>query len=801
MTLLIPPTPPTQITPAPLPWVAALTPLVFALVMAVILQQALALMMGFIGPAMVWGSWWESRRQARMANSVAEEAYAREWEGHVTAVSSARDRERTRALRALPPLHEALGDPLWRRQALVERGVRVGTGWAEVPPGHELTGTGAIPGMPCVVDASENIALVGGEHSIDIWRSVALSWMLAAPSPSSGWGHGEPPRMIRGLSEATWVSRLDDVPDNCRVVLVDSGRPTIDLCRAGVTTVSFSPDRLSASTTVWALHLTGSREVAGETRVEPDYARRDQLWCSLSEGGTPWDLVAQGPHTVVWGATGSGKSVTVTALVQRILERYSPRDVVCVLIDFKGGAGLRGLLPFPHTVGAITDMEGRSVSRALVGLHSELLRREKVLHDEGVTDIALLDSSVHLPRLIVCIDEAAWLLATFPDFGPALSDLLARGRSLGIHVVISTQRVSGVLSSAMMANVSLRMCGRVGDESDALTWMPDLTAEQRALVRHLPPGDALVAGATLRPQLRHTVPSTLGPPDVPHSSWTVWANPLPGQFSFTPECWALADDLPAGVHRELSRDHAPPRSVLVVGDPGTGRSTTLETLGALWPDCLRTPWDPLWLWLWWVDNVHGNTRVLVDDADLILQRAGREGAQCLLDLWEESPATLLLSCASGTPHLRSLSRLARDELTLAGGDLEARVVASWNSSRAPGRAQYRGETIQIACGAESLASPEVTTTHPSSRAIVVTRNPEMWRGTPVAQALSPEELARGWWELSESHEIVLDRVSQLDIRGASAGRINPPPLPVPEGHLLVWCAGRFSLATTAWWKD
>jgi len=89
--------------------------------------------------------------------------------------------------------------------------------------------------------------------------------------------------------------------------------------------------------------------------------------------------VREGPHAVVWGATGSGKSVTVTAMVARLAMRYPPERLVCVLIDFKGGAGLRVLERLPHTVGSITDMDGPSVARALTGLHAELLRREKIL--------------------------------------------------------------------------------------------------------------------------------------------------------------------------------------------------------------------------------------------------------------------------------------------------------------------------------------------------------------------------------------------------------------------------------------
>jgi len=101
--------------PIPVPWIAALTPVMLALLMSPIFQQVLALMMGLIGPAMVLGSWWESRRQASRADTRSREEFAVASAQHAREISDMRSREKTRALALLPPLLDAAGHPLWRR--------------------------------------------------------------------------------------------------------------------------------------------------------------------------------------------------------------------------------------------------------------------------------------------------------------------------------------------------------------------------------------------------------------------------------------------------------------------------------------------------------------------------------------------------------------------------------------------------------------------------------------------------------------------------------------------------------------
>ena len=794
------PVPPVATPPVPVPWIAALTPVVLAFAMSLIFQQVLALMMGLIGPAMVLGSWWESRRQASRAHARSEEEFAVANAQHTRAMSDMRAREQTRALALLPPLVDAAGQPLWRRSALHEHGCRIGLGFAHFPEGHALCGSEGMPGMPCVLDPTQSVTLVGDESCRGIWRTLAVSWVLSGSATLRVDEHGELPRQVSGLSEAWWVGTLEEVPDQCRVVIVCGDKPTVEVRTSGLASFSTVPDRLSSAEALWILRRHRALEDTADNPVEGDLDSRRELWCSLSEASPTWDLVREGPHAVIWGATGSGKSVTVTSLVRNLAERYPPESLVCVLIDFKGGAGLRPLRDLPHTIGSITDMEGAGASRALVGLHSELLRRERILHQHQVADISELDRSVPLPRLVVVIDEAAWLLANFPEFHPALSDVLARGRSLGVHVIISTQRVTGVLSQAMMANISLRICGRVVDDTDALSWIPDLSPQLRERVRHLTPGEVIHAGASAKPSL-HDVSSVRDPvPGGSPSAWRVWADPLPTEVSLTAKSWGVVDDVPAQAHRLLGEPDAPAGSCLIVGDSGSGKTTALATLATLRPHSGRAPTHPLLLWLWWTQSASLDQSVVLDDVDQTLALAGGDGAHVLIELLQNFSGALLMSAKADSLHHRALSRMCGASIVLPVEKTEARETLYGLHSSIPGRARYQGETIQIAQGPSLPEEPEWPLVLPHPGSSVITRSPKSWSGAPVSLVLSPEELARRWHEVADHGDIILDRVSPLDVRGATLGRIHPPPLPVPEEMLLVWRAERFELATRAWWK-
>lgn len=190
------------------------------------------------------------------------------------------------------------------------------------------------------------------------------------------------------------------------------------------------------------------------------------------DGSALWlDLVAQGPHMLVAGTTGSGKSEFLQSLVFGAAARYSPVELHLVLVDYKGGAGLGAAAQLPHTISLVTDLDPSESGRALVGLRKELQRRERLFAEHSITRIEDYNRRLglgSLARLLIVVDEFRALADDQPDFIPSLVRLAAQGRSLGIHLVLATQRPSGAITPDMRANITLRACLRVADEADSL---------------------------------------------------------------------------------------------------------------------------------------------------------------------------------------------------------------------------------------------------------------------------------------------------------------------------------------------
>ncbi|WP_448615713.1 FtsK/SpoIIIE domain-containing protein [Modestobacter sp. URMC 112] len=197
---------------------------------------------------------------------------------------------------------------------------------------------------------------------------------------------------------------------------------------------------------------------------------RGELLCVLGEdtsGPVTLDLCAQGPHALVAGTTGAGKSELLQTLVTSLALHQPPDRVSFLLVDYKGGAAFADTAALPHTVGLLTDLDSRSTERALRSLVAELTRRERVLAGHGVRDVTELAADVALPRLVIVVDEFATLAEELPGFVSGLVGMAQRGRSLGVHLVLATQRPSGVVSPEIRANCSLRICLRTTDETDS----------------------------------------------------------------------------------------------------------------------------------------------------------------------------------------------------------------------------------------------------------------------------------------------------------------------------------------------
>ncbi|MCU1431827.1 MAG: hypothetical protein JWP95_932, partial [Actinotalea sp.] len=224
------------------------------------------------------------------------------------------------------------------------------------------------------------------------------------------------------------------------------------------------------------------------------------------------DLVAQGPHLLVAGTTGSGKSELLQSLVLGLALSCPPTEVTMVLVDYKGGASFGPCRGLPHVLGEVTDLDQAEAARALDGLRAELRRRELLLARAGVGDLDQLrhvvGPAVAPPRLVVVVDEFRALTEDLPDFVPRLVRIAAQGRSLGIHLVLATQRPAGAVSAELRANMALRICLRVTDGADSsdVVDVPDA-----ALIPADRPGRALLRRAAGAPEVVQTAWAALPP--------------------------------------------------------------------------------------------------------------------------------------------------------------------------------------------------------------------------------------------------------------------------------------------------
>lgn len=195
------------------------------------------------------------------------------------------------------------------------------------------------------------------------------------------------------------------------------------------------------------------------------------------------DLHRDGPHGLIAGTTRAGKSELLQTMVASLAVENRPDAMTFVLVDYKGAAAFKDFVDLPHTVGMVSDLDAHLVVRALASLKAELTRRKRVLDAAGAKDIEeyvglrmrSLRSGLKvpgatlapLPRLVIVIDEFAQMAGELPDFVTGLVGIAAQGASLGIHLILATQRPSGVVSADIRANTNLRIALRVTDQADS----------------------------------------------------------------------------------------------------------------------------------------------------------------------------------------------------------------------------------------------------------------------------------------------------------------------------------------------
>src|SRR5947209_1816196 len=208
----------------------------------------------------------------------------------------------------------------------------------------------------------------------------------------------------------------------------------------------------------------------GYLRVPIGQGTNGTIWIDLNES-------AHGPHGIIAGTTGAGKSELLQSLIVGLAITHHPHLVNFVLVDFKGGAAFKPFEKIPHTVGMVTDLSGRLTERALVALKSELRRREHILSQANAKNITQYQAmrrdpenlaiSEPLPHLFIIIDEFAELTKEHPTFMEGLVSVVQKGRSLGVHLILATQKPTGSVNANIWSNLKFRICLRVASLQDS----------------------------------------------------------------------------------------------------------------------------------------------------------------------------------------------------------------------------------------------------------------------------------------------------------------------------------------------
>ncbi|MEO7267916.1 MAG: FtsK/SpoIIIE domain-containing protein [Knoellia sp.] len=345
--------------------------------------------------------------------------------------------------------------------------------------------------------------------------------------------------------------------------------------------------------------------------------------------GDVWtiDLATDGPHLLVGGTTGSGKSELLRTLVTSLALECPPEDMTFVLVDYKGGSAFGECADLPHTVGLVTNLDEGLARRALISLGAEITRREGLLAAAGARDFADHRRRVGgLPRLVIVIDEFRLLADELPDFVDGVVSLAAVGRSLGVHLVLATQRPAGAITADIQANVNLRIAMRMRDVADSndVIGSPDAAHISTALpgrgFGRGGDGDLLefqaarVGSGTATADTTVTVLDALGRPDgqpratvvpdagiapdaiglgalaataqdaaalvgvrAPHRPWLPPLPELMERADLTVRAVGLLDS-PAQQRQDVFEHADHHGHWLVVGGPRSGRTTTLRTI-------------------------------------------------------------------------------------------------------------------------------------------------------------------------------------------------------------------------------
>ena len=607
----LPPPPVLPRSPAriPFPLIAVIAPLVGAIVIGLVTGSPFVLVFALLSPVIAVATMLDARRVARREHRAEAQRFDRECRAFESAIIRAHDLERHEA-----DTHHAVSVGA---EGAARQNLRIGTAprpSAVAPEAtlvagdspdehrlHELLARARVnPALPVVVPRGRIVLNGDGLVADALERRLSLE------------PHVE---LVRG------ASLQKSTPDDVTLRVVSATRLEVHVPGHGAVTarpefvsrVHLDAERAAreATSPVTPPVVVRWRDLDSQpagSLVDRDRTGTSSRSIAFGHDGRAvvrLDLESDGPHALIGGTTGSGKSELLRALALGWAAQHGPHEVQLLFVDFKGGATFAGLTDLPHAVGLVTDLNPTVAERAVQSLRAELRRRERALGEAGVRD--LKQRPELCARLIVMVDEFAALSEAFPEVNAVFADISARGRSLGVHLVLCTQHPSAVVRDAVAANCAVRIAFRMSDSAGASF----LSAHGRELST-APPGRAVLVTA----EGAHVVQvATIDDSDIEavRARWATaqsgrrpWLPPLPAtirRIDLEPRgarahTYVLDHDSPAPLREAALRpltfglldDPAEQRqypatwwprrdgALAVIGAPRSGRSTALAAL-------------------------------------------------------------------------------------------------------------------------------------------------------------------------------------------------------------------------------